>query len=171
MLSHELDDVMYHLGEVYAVFGKAIGVHSARVWREIFATHERTDCLRALDELVRTEKYAPKPCDVKKRLGEYRLNRGENPKRVYRGDDPLTRRALIADAQHQHQEADPRIASAWVHYHCAVFGAPPPIPGAGKGNFVPLGRDEWIEIINTEARRLDMIEAIEPGFRIPESAT
>lgn len=168
MLSHELDDVLYHLGEVFAVFGKKIPAGASRIWCQVFADREKTDCLRALDDYVQREKYAPKPCDIRTILEGYRTARGEVQQRVYRGCDPLTRRALQDDLRAQSKPADMRIASAWIHYHRELFRGPPPLHGIHEVNLVPLEREQWVEIINAEARRLNLPESLDPRYRLPE---
>lgn len=164
MLTHDLDHVMHRLEQIFEIFGKHVTAGAARIWRDQLAGEDRDLCLQALDDWTRTEKHAPRPCNIKSALDAYRVRSGEKSQRVYRGADLDTRRALQSEHESTEKPTDPRVTAAWIYYHREIYGGPP--PGQAEADPVPLTRDEWIEIINREAIRVGLPDAIDPGYRL-----
>lgn len=99
MKPHEIDDVMYKLGNIYELKGKKLLPGARQEWEETFAGKERDDCMWALNRHKETEQFLPQPNQVLALINEKRKSRGEEMEQVYKGCDPETKQALLDDAK------------------------------------------------------------------------
>ena len=164
MQTHEIDDVMFRLGDVFDAYGKKIGQGAFRVWREFFVPHDKQACINAIEKYMRTEKHAPRISDIQDLLNATKTARGEGGGPAYAGDDPLTKAAL--EATRTGQRATGTISTAWILYHKIVFGGNPPVPG-GKPT-VAMTKDEAILIVNQQAKKHNMPDAIADEHKLEE---
>lgn len=162
----ELDDVMARLQEVLELYGKKATDGGYRYWRRMLVEKNKDDCLRALDEYVSKNKYAPKPCNIDDLIAGYRHRNEDGSARPDRcvSASPETQRAFNME-----QSATPmsdRTATAWNILHNLQHGHDLPRMVIRKVNAVEMTREQAIEICNEQAARLNIPDAIDPRFRI-----
>lgn len=141
----EIGDVSFKLQEIMAVFGKKLDPSASKLWINSLADKPPNLILWALDEYVKTGKYAPKPVDI---LGLI-ANRGAS-------SNAKTERPEV------HRRGDPIIAQAWITY--MRFAHDFELPAARTVPDMPL--EQCLEIVNREASKHDTPDAIKPEHRI-----
>ena len=167
MERHELDNVMHTLGQILEIYSKKLDSGAVEQWRLIFSGREHDDCIRALEEYVKTEKHAPKPCHIEELIKSLRVQRGDIKEAVYKGCDPLTIAALESDARPESKiPANCKVASAWMEYHCIIHGGLPPIIGVNERKREKLTKEQVFEIVNQQASSLGFLEAVAPEHKI-----
>jgi hypothetical protein len=162
---------MYKLGQVFDVYGKKLPEGACRVWEKFFLNYEYDDCVRALDDHIKTEQYAPKPYTIEVSVKSFKTSRGES-EYVYRGNCPLTIRALEEGKRseekykNQKREASDEVNTAWIIYHRIVHGGNFILPPNQREQKIQMTRERALEIVNEQAAKHNMPEAIEPKYRI-----
>lgn len=159
----DTDRVMFKLQTVCEVYGHKLSKAAQQGWMDFFYDRDPDDCIRALADHMTEQDKRPKPIDIRNRLQALKSSRGAIFEGEYRGNDQETINALRS--QYRESQAGSKIVSAWIVYHKLVYGGAPPIHGV-KQKF-DLTKEQAIEIVNEQAAKHRMPEAILPEYRIP----
>jgi len=168
---HELETVMHELQAFMQHYGKSLPDGAARKWRQFFSGYDFDKSMAALEYHVRREKQAPRISDIEEILQKSKKTSGEIQDYFYKGNCPLTRKALEQDKIHEEKTRagiagiNNRIQSAWIIYNRLSFGDTF-IPSESRDKSVDMTKEQALEIVNAEAARLNIPEAIDPKFRI-----
>jgi|GEM_PF-2727342 len=166
MTPHELDDVIFRLGEVFDVYEKKLNQGAVKSWQRLFSGRNKGDCLKALDDHLLSEKFAPKPCNIEDRLTTLEVMRGDRKLPTSLSDSFETKRALELEERSTGLVSTPRIVTAWQILSLLRFGHGLSAFTDGRHNNLDMSKDEALEICNEQAAKFNIPEAIPKDFRI-----
>lgn len=146
MTNDRSGQITYKLNQTAEFFGKTLSASQINVWMHSLRGYTPEAICEAFDQHFQVGKYMPRPAEI------IDLMRQETH----------TRHARYQEHKSDLGHSDPRIATAWRIYlkHALSFEMP--------GDNEAMTLDEAIEIVNQQAVKYDMPDAIEPAYRLSE---
>lgn len=160
--TNESNEIILKIENVFAVYGKNLPPAAIKIWMEQLANYSTQEILKAFDDHVAgksvTEsgnhsRYAPKPIHILEHIRSARDRKKSFQKKQ--------------DEQNE-KPCDPKIAKAWHLFITQIQGVGMLSDYTDPKNNIRLTRDEVIEIVNREAAKYDMPDAIPPAYRLRE---
>jgi hypothetical protein len=145
MTPYEITSLRTKIENVLEVFNHKLTEGAWMVWADAFRDKDFGHAIKALNEVVRTSKFTPKPADVLGLMGGYKVA------------------SRASDSPETYQVASDEVTTAWIMYHRLVYGGDPIIPVKPR---VEMTRDRALEIVNEQAAKYDMPDAIMPEYKI-----
>lgn len=152
MQTHEFETLKTQLEKIHELFRRKLSPGIWRVWVDcVFTKYEFVECWEALNKIVTLVRHMPTPKDVDDLICEIRKVNGVKTEFVYKGCDPLTKKALADDLKNANAiRCDEKIAAAWSMFIKKVHGE----VYAPKATYPGLTFAEAVEIVNRESVRL-----------------
>lgn len=150
METSERENLSYKLSEVFSLYNKTLEPAVVKLWLRALADKPWPQISDALDEHMRVGKYAPRPVDILEILFRNRDRRKSFAPPVAEEEIPVP--------------CPDNIHRAWVwfihKYSGEVFGKfDPPTPAE---------EEEYLLLVNQEAKRINLPDAIPNEFKLRE---
>lgn len=146
MTPYEINSFRTKVEHVLEVFNSKVTEGAWMVWADLFRDKDYGHSIKAMNEVVKTSRFSPKPADVLALMQGYKIH-----DRAY------------DQKEDQPPPASPRITAAWIFYHRLVHGGDTIFPASSD---VVLTKDEALEIVNEQAAKYNLPDAIMPEYTI-----
>jgi hypothetical protein len=153
MQSKEMGDVIFALKYCFEFYGKTLDKQQLQVWQNIIRSnsYNSVQWQTVLKQYFQVAKFAPKPPEILEMLAEERQHtQSRTPP-----PPPLT------------TNCPPDIADAWRYWIPKFWGQALPGPNT-KPLDNPDKEDEYLMIVNREAKRTKIPEAIPQVYKLRE---
>jgi len=152
----ELEDCMHALGQVYAFYGKEFDDIQRAFWMQFVQKQNYHKLMAALREYPEHGRYAPKPKDITEIIES---NRGQI--------GYFNTAEELGGPKEPETDCPPEIARAWMFWLQHWYGMNPSTWPKVEG-VTTEESEAMLLLVNQEAARTSMPEAIPDGYKIPE---
>ena len=143
---------MHALGQVYAFYGKEFDDIQRAFWMQFVQKQDYHRLMAALREYPEHGRYAPKPKDISELIERDKPTQGQIGE--FKNTDPET-------------DCPPEIALAWMFWNQHWYGMNPSTWPKVDGVSTEEA-EEMLLLVNQEAARVGLPEAIPEGYKLPE---
>ena len=148
----EVEDCMHALGQVYAFYGKEFDDIQRAFWMQFVQKQDYHRLMAALREYPEHGRFAPKPRDISELIER---------------DTPVQGRIGEFPDKEIETDCPPEISRAWMfwlqHWYGMNPSSWPKVEGVSEEE-----AEEMLMLVNREAARTKLPEAIPDGYKIPE---